>query len=359
MASNKRIFYACEGVQLAPVSDVGLTGTWVSPKGLQSVGMTTNFNLEKVFQLGQLAVYENIEGNPEIEVTLNKILDGTKPLFHICMAGKDNPDSDTLNIATGQNNKVAMKFLIYPESNLVATGAPTAELLCKDMYANSFTYTFPTDGNATEEVTLVGNDKTWSGGTNPTNVIGTSNDGQGEIASTVVRRWKFDTASCIFPTGSGAMRLGQAGEVPPLTNVSVSFDLGREPIYTLGSYKPYLRTVTFPVEITTEIESLAIDGDYLDINENTYSCLEDRSKRPANKEIRFVICGSGNLGGNTNKLAIDLGKRNKLSSISYGGGEAGGGNLTVTYSFTTDNFFTMTTSGTWKSTSGITYSEGM
>ena len=29
--------------------------------GLQSVGMTTNFNLEQAFQLGQLEIYENIE----------------------------------------------------------------------------------------------------------------------------------------------------------------------------------------------------------------------------------------------------------------------------------------------------------
>jgi hypothetical protein len=39
---------------------------------------------------------------------------------------------------------------------------------------------------------------------------------------------------------------------------------------------------------------------------------------------------------------IDLGSKNKLSSVSYGGGDAGGGNSTCTYSYSTFNDFTVT-----------------
>ena len=52
---------------------------------------------------------------------------------------------------------------------------------------------------------------------------------------------------------------------------------------------------------------------------------------------------------------MDLGGRNKLSSVSYGGGEAGGGNLTITYSFVTDNTFTMTAAGTWTNYDALKY----
>ena len=58
--------------------------------------------------------------------------------------------------------------------------------------------------------------------------------------------------------------------------------------------------------------------------------------------------------------AIYLGEKNKLSSVNYGGGDAGGGNVTVTYSYTTFNDFTVihpqdpnvSGSGWWASRSG-------
>ena len=39
---------------------------------------------------------------------------------------------------------------------------------------------------------------------------------------------------------------------------------------------------------------------------------------------------------------IDIGSKCRLSAVNYGGGDAGGGNATVTYSYTTYNEFTVT-----------------
>ena len=72
--ANNRIYYAIQQVTLG-------TGS-VPVHGLQSVGLTTNFNLEQVFELGQLSIYQNVENIPEIEVTLNKVLDGY-PLLYV------------------------------------------------------------------------------------------------------------------------------------------------------------------------------------------------------------------------------------------------------------------------------------
>jgi hypothetical protein len=44
-------------------------------------------------------------------------------------------------------------------------------------------------------------------------------------------------------------------------------------------------------------------------------------------------------------LRLWLGKKNKLSSVTYGGGDAGGGNSTVTYSYSNFNDFTVMHSG--------------
>ena len=58
MADNNRIFYAIQQVAIGRESDNG----YYILKGVQAVSMTTTFNLEQAFQLGQLEIYENIEG---------------------------------------------------------------------------------------------------------------------------------------------------------------------------------------------------------------------------------------------------------------------------------------------------------
>ena len=61
------------------------------------------------------------------------------------------------------------------------------------------------------------------------------------------------------------------------------------------------------------------------------------------KEIKVAIQGKGC----NDLLVIDLGKKNKLSSVNYSGGDTGGGNATVAYSFSTYNTFILTASGTF------------
>lgn len=336
--ANKRIFYATQGVKLTPIKEEGdpavrTSGTPLIPGGLQSVGVTTNFNLEKIFQLGQLELYDSIENNPEVEVTLNKVFDGTKPLFLMVMGGASNATSgDLLSL---QNNLVSFELFVHPDTGQSTAGQAVSRLQCTGMYASSFTYTFPTDGNATEEVTLVGTNKTWEKDPGAGSSVFTQNT----TSKATTRRWKFNTASSVFPTGDGGMPIGS-----PLTNVTVSFDLGREPVYTLGSYEPYMRPVSFPVEISTEITSLGIDGDFLNINDVTYACVSQTGNTISYKPIKFVICGSGE----NDKLSIDLGEKNKLNSINYSGGDTGGGNVEISYSFTSDNIFKMIASGSFQ-----------
>ena len=84
--ANNRIYYAIQQVSFGKNSS-GTGGTKVAAHGVQSCGITTTFNLEQVFELGQLAIYENVEGTPDIEVTMTKVLDGYIPLY--CLATSD------------------------------------------------------------------------------------------------------------------------------------------------------------------------------------------------------------------------------------------------------------------------------
>ena len=65
--SNSRIFYAIQGLGLAEhgvIASGGAPSGFRTAHGVQSVGVNTTFNLEQVFELGQLELYENIEGIP-------------------------------------------------------------------------------------------------------------------------------------------------------------------------------------------------------------------------------------------------------------------------------------------------------
>lgn len=329
--SNKRIFYACQSVEITPIDKNGGKATPVRPKGIQSVGMNTNFNLEKIFQLGQIDLYDNIENNPEVEVTINKVFDGTMPLYLAAMGG----GAMAGNIADFANNRADVKLGIYADTGALASGTAEQTVECTGMYVSSVSFSFPTDNNATEDVTLVGNSKTWQAG----GLTGFTADNKPYQSPATARRWKFNTSSSVFPQGAGGIGNN------PIQSVSVQADFGRESIYQLGSYEPYYRYVNFPVEVTSEIETLAISGDYLDISAATYSCNGSNTGRVEDKEIKFVICGSGS----GDSLTIDLGKKNKITSVNYQGGDTGGGNATITYSFTTNNYMHVSAQGSFAS----------
>jgi hypothetical protein len=327
MANNNRIFYACQSVELNGPS--GTTEAKNTPfdvvRGLQSVGMSTNFNLEPVYQLGQLELYDNYEEIPEVEITLNKVLDNHMTMYAMTMG--------TGSLSALANSRCGVRLNLYPDTDQANTGTPIAQVTCVPAYLSSVTYTFPTEGNFTEEVTLVSNDKLWTTGTiaitDAVNKLGTAvPTGVG-----ILRRglWK-DTSS--LPTGNGeGLNGSEKGGIPSgmkIQSVSVSMNLGRESIFKLGQRTPYYRYVNFPVEVTCEIECVAGDGDLVGVAGSTdTSC--SNPKALANKEIVIELCDG---------TKIDLGKKNKLTSVNYTGGDTGGGNATVTYSYQTFNDFT-------------------
>ena len=335
MPINNRIYWACQGVGISPQDAVEFVGV----HGLQSVGITTTFNLEQVFEIGQLAIYENIEDIPDIEVTMEKALDGHPLIYHLATKGSS---ADTL--AARSTTKCNVALNIYDDTYEAASGVPQAEVLMSGMYVSSVSYTIPIEGNATEAVTLVGNNKAWrtSGFLLTGTVLGPANAGEDTprepTASGGVNRrenvlWTGDANNyTILPTevegisSSGTNDQTVAGTYDAhVQTLSVSCDLGREALYELGTKAPYFRYVNFPVEVTTEIEVTSARGDRIDALENQDNI--------TNQTI-YIAMQEG--------LRLDLGSNNKLASVNYGGGDAGGGNATVTYSYTTFNDFTVT-----------------
>lgn len=324
---NKRLHYAVEAVGF---SKLGLN-TYTAAHGVQSVGINTQFNLEQVFEMGQLAVYENIENIPDIEVTMEKVLDGYPPLYCLATNG-----ATSATLAGRSNTRCTVAMSLYTDTNDSASGTPISQCTMSGLYVSQVNWAIPVDGNATESLTLVGNNKKWI--TSSFTFTPTFNNQDSPFAAEGVNRRqniRFGSAQSILPTdiygisASGTNDLQADGSYGAhLQRITVSCNLGREQLFELGKRGPYFRYVGFPVEVRTDIEAISIAGDNVD-------ALEDSESNVSNEAI-YIVMEEGTV--------LDLGNKNKCNSVTYGGNNAGpnGGNATETFSYINFNDLTVT-----------------
>jgi hypothetical protein len=367
--TNKRIYYAIQQVGIKADGNANAFGATDVIHGVQSVGMTTNFNLEQVFELGQLEIYENMENLPDVEVTLQKALDGYPLIYHQATKGTTTISPTLPGRST---SKCIFGMSIFDETLEAATGTPGSVVQCSGMFLNSSSFTFGRDGFFTEDATLVGNDKVWKntpthgrtlnanlptpdfpGQFNPNSPDSPIGDGGINRRENIL----FDYAAASGTDVNGAAKDPDATILPPdvlgitssgtnektggvygahISSISVSTDLNRETIDELGRKGPYHRVVGFPVEVTCEIEVTSTSGDLVSATEDgiytTGTACGDDLGNLLNRTIRIATCEG---------TRIYLGQKNKLQSVSYGGGDAGGGDVTVTYGFSTFNSYTV------------------
>jgi hypothetical protein len=277
---NNRIFYGCTAVEIN-------SGT---VQGAQSVGLTTNQTLDQAFQLGRVALYDNTVVDGTIEITVSKVLDKASSLWKLATGGGaiiDNiDDRSTIKIGIGSDTAAA----VSGGSGIQGTG----------FYVSSVGYNFPVDGAFTEDVTFVGDNLS----------VGTSINAPTGVSASVARRGTFSVTG--GPPGS-------------ILSASIQADFGRESIYTLTSTSPVHRFANFPFEITTEFEVLATS---IPVNNISYGtpCTTSTS----GNTITITACGY-----------TFTSNGNVLESVAYNGGDTGGGNATITYTYKTYNDLTI------------------
>ena len=177
------------------------------------------------------------------------------------------------------------------------------------MYLSNYTVNFNLEGPSTESITLVGNAKDWS--TPITHSMTVDTDGP------VVQRKDVTVSSA--PAGSH------------FQSCTFSIDFGREDLLELGRKTPYFRAASFPVESTAEFVYNATDADVTDSLTFT-----DATSADVTSEATYTV--SANAGGlKTHTFSIPDAR---VTGIQFGGGDAGGGNATVTYNVVAYNSFT-------------------
>jgi len=380
--ANNRIFYACQAVALRPMGADAAQSNFKIAHGVQSVGITTNFNLEQAFELGQIQIYENIEGLPDVECTLEKVLDGYPLLYHLA-----SQEAESAGLVGRSKPRTDVALAIYSDGQDSVNDAqlkPATTVFMSGMYMNSVSYTVPVDGNATESITLVGNHKEWIkfgdgdegkksiNRANNTGPAGFGTYGTAPKAGSsdypmayeggsggVQRRENVLLKYSILPfslfgnltgtiIGGTEQTISDTGnawndtdKVPTLhlQNFSVSTDFGREDIMELGRKAPYHRAPNFPIEVTTELESMAVSGDFVGAYEfGDPDLWSTNASGDSTSEEYILITLKGG-------IVFDMGASNRLSSVSYGGGDAAGGNATISYSYTNFNELTVMHSG--------------
>jgi hypothetical protein len=353
MSTNKRIFYACQGVTIANVGTYsGDYGTGNMVHGVQAIGTTTTFNPEQAFELGQVEIYENVEGTPDVEVTMSKVIDGYPLIYHMASTGVVGGSASNSGLVNRSNQQCDLTLGIFPEENLNIAGASATaevEVYLSGLFISSLGYTFPVDGFCEESVTLVGNNKQWitTGGKRISVAMANDFDGLdaplavgvlGAASGGIQRREDVILESCIFPasikgvagTGIGNAKSGTLNLIH-VQNVSINTDFSREDILELGKKTPYYRPAGFPIEVTCEIEAITTSGDFVFAYEEGDPALYGTTASGDNtgEENIYIQLRGGH--------AWDLGSRNRLTSVTYGGGDATGGNVSTTYSYTNFN----------------------
>ena len=342
--ANNRLYFALWQVGFSKPS----ANTFIPAHGVQSLGITTNYNLDPVLELGQINLYQNLEQVPEVSMDVSKTMDGYPPLYTLATNGALD---SSLAGRSNQQTDVAVSF--FSDAQTSSSGTPISELLASGMFISSFAYHFVTDGFFTEDVTLLGTSKLWFTSAFTFNGQFTNTDtplslasGTGGVQRRQNMRFVPGTAGVVGLDANGqSVPTNLAGRftvLPPdipgisssgtndkvngqygahVRNINVACNLGREPLYELGRRFYYFRYVQFPVQVTCDIDVTATNGDLLSITE---AGVAGNGNNLNNRSIYL---------GTDDGLYINLGTQNKCNTITYGGGSTGGDNLVLTFNY--------------------------
>jgi len=331
---NNRIYYPHVAIGIAPQGSASFTPI----HGVQEFGMSTNFNLEQVQEIGQFEIYEDVEGLPEVEFNIDKVLDGYPLIYHLATQG-----AATDSLAGRANRRCTLACSIFDDDQDSASGTPLAELQSSGLYADSLRYTIPSEGNCTESVTLKGNHAQWvTAGFTFTGTLFDNTDQPLALSSGlggVQRRENVIFAGAtlanvtrlphglngipgISASGTNDKTAGVYGA--HISNITISSDLNREDITELGTKNPYFRAPQGNTDVTCEIAVVSILGPGVSFNETGIAS----GNNTFNKTIQVVL---------EDGTKFNLGTKNRMTGVQLGGLSANGGNATDTYSFRNRN----------------------
>lgn len=360
--ANNRVYYGILEVAFAKVGVIG-NSAFIPVHGCQSVGRNLDLNITRIFELGQSAVYDNIEGVPDSAVTLEKNFDGYPPLW--CLATNGASSASMLNRL---NIPTTLGMSIFSDAQDSASGIPVSQLIASGAFINSYSISLPVDNSPFKEsMGLICSNAIWSVGQgflalsglfNNTDLPFALTSGSGATQTREDFIWEniggtaketqqiFDVNGqvqafySVLPpdiAGIGVSGLNtknaDGSRSAHIQEITISPAITRESLFELGRRVPYFRYANTPIDVTTTIGVNCNNGDLFSVLDGGTQTGIYTGNNTVNRSIRIRL---------KEGTFIDLGTNNRLTSISQTGGDTGGGIVTLQYTYVTANQMTIT-----------------
>jgi hypothetical protein len=317
MADNKRIFYALQQVEIASnTSATPASINYTTLKGVQSVGLSSTTNIESFSAFGSTAATSILQ-DLDLEVTLeNGLGDGWQNSLYGLGVVSDVWDFSTFNFDTPRSVRLTYKV---SDSEI--------QTITLNTILASYSVQMGTDGPATESVTF---------NNAGTAVFASTSAAAGSLPAQanaalcdVITRPNFTSFETTKYDDCCATSTNAPSDYSNVISFSAGFDLSNEKVSVLGQSLPIGKFSSFPSETSAEIEThVDPSGSIGSLNSGniTGNSLDD-----ACYDIAIKMPG--------NEFGMDS---MRWAGTSRSGGDVGGGNVTVSDSYTGYNTFVYT-----------------
>jgi hypothetical protein len=268
--------------------------------GVISAAVSVSRDITNIMSAGSKSPAITYPSAPSVELTITKYYGGFVKFID------PNPEP-------GLITPIGMDIMLGDETQLDANnliflkGGNTAKTLrCQNMFLNNISYKFAVDGAFTTTLKYVG----WM-----INSCTNSNDFAASLSGVVPTRRNYsitDSTIAGFPSSA-------------LTSISIDQSISRQYVLEFASRANYAAYMTLPIKSSVSLEGLASSSltgyTFQSISNACNNFVDDK------QDLKIATCGNGVLQTN-----LEL-KNTRLVSLGYSGGDASGGNMTVSASF--------------------------
>jgi len=319
--ANNRIFWACQAV--------AKDGVFL--RGVQAVGVSGGTPVETLPDMGRPQSNFKFETkDKEFEVTISRVIDRNSSLFYtwtgkpikpgnIGWGGSGNDDIASFDISITYGSDI--------NSN-IGDGSPVATTTYKKCLITSLQYNLTVDGIMTEEISLTSRHVVTTGGAGS----GAPSSGS-EHSGNIIRRQDVTWTLPALPTevfGTDDPLTVNGKSVYGIQSINLSMNITYDRLNDVGVWRGYdnpaeVNKFTFvqtPIEVSTTLTGIARSMvPNIPLGENNNEVIGS---------LEQITISAGNFTWN-------MGDKNYLADYSSSGGDTGGGNEEISFTYVNEN----------------------